>query len=85
MVQGGKFNGVGLVKPEALMARVRNRDTAKALAKKANYGLAANTKESYQTAVNHLKRCEDETGADMSLPFNETKPGSFLVGWKLED
>lgn len=80
MVQGGKFNGVGLVKPEALMARVRNKDTAEALARKANYGLAASTKESYQTAVNHLKRCEDETGADMSLPFNDNQTMEFL-GW----
>ena len=49
------------MKPEALMNRVKDQKTAEALAKKANYGLAANTQESYKTAINHLERCEEET------------------------
>ena len=77
---GGKFSEKGLVKPEALMTRVRHQKTAEALAKKANYGLAANTHDSYNTAINHLKRCEEETGVSMSLPFDDKKVMEFL-GW----
>ena len=68
------------MKPEALMNRVRNQKTAEALAKKANYGLAASTHDSYNTAINHLKRCEEETGVSMSLPFDDKKTMEFL-GW----
>ena len=75
-----KFNGEGLVKPEALLAKVKRKETAEALARKANYGLASSTKESYRTAINHLRRCEEEIGVDMSLPFDDNKTLEFL-GW----
>ena len=68
------------MKPEALMAKVKSRETAEALARKANYGLAENTKESYRTAINHLRRCEEDSGVDMSLPFDDNKTLQFL-GW----
>ena len=44
----GKFSGMGIVQPEALMDRVGDQKTAEALARKANYGLTANTQESYK-------------------------------------
>ena len=53
---------------------------AKALAEKANYGLAKKTWETYQTAANHLETCQQETGHDMSLPFSSVKTLQF-VGW----
>ena len=67
----GKFSERGLVKPEALLSKIRNARTAEALAKKANFGLSANTHESYKTAINHIRRCEEETLVDMSLPFDD--------------
>ena len=76
----GKFSSKGIVKAEALMTRVKDKKIAEALAKKANYGLAANTQESYKTAINHIKRCEEETGVSMSLPFDDKKTMEFL-GW----
>ena len=75
-----KFSGKGLVKAEALIPRLKSQRTAEALAKKANFGLSLNTHKSYQTAVNHLKKCEVETGVNMSLPFNPNKTLEFL-GW----
>ena len=76
----GKFSERGLVKPEALLSKIRNARTAEALSKKANFGLSANTHESYKTAINHIRRCEEETLVDMSLPFDEKKTLEFL-GW----
>ena len=75
-----KFSGEGLVRPEALVSKVKCKETAEALARKANYGMAASTKESYRTAINHLRRCEEESGVDMSLPFDDSKTFEFL-GW----
>ena len=68
------------MRPEALVSKVKCKETAEALARKANYGLASNTKESYRTAINHLRRCEEEIGVDMSLPFDDSKTFEFL-GW----
>jgi site-specific recombinase XerD len=75
-----KFSGVGLVRAEALMPKLRSQKTAEALARKANFGLASTTHETYKTAVNHLKRCQDETGVEMCLPFDQVKTLEFL-GW----
>ena len=55
----GKFSERGLVKPEALSSKLKN-GRAEALAKKANYRLAASTHEACTTAINHIKRCEEE-------------------------
>ena len=76
----GKFSGEGLVKPEALLYRVGSLRTAQALAKKANHGYASSTQESYQMAINHINRCEQEIGVNMSLPFDDKKTLEF-VGW----
>ena len=68
------------MKSEALSSKLKNERTAEALARKANYGLAASTHEAYKTAINHIKRCEEEVGIDMSLPFDENKTLEFM-GW----
>jgi site-specific recombinase XerC len=78
--ESGKFSGKGLVRPEALLKRVQSRETAAALARKANYGLARSTQDTYQVAVNHLERCELDTGVCMSLPFDDKKVMEFM-GW----
>ena len=75
-----KFSTAGLVEMEALLGKVKNPKTAQALADKANFGLSQKTWSTYQTTINHLERCREETGADMSLPFNEEKSLEF-VGW----
>ena len=75
-----KFSSKGLVSKEALYGRVKNPKTAEALAMKANFGLSKNTWATYQTTLNHLVACSEETGTDMSFPFNEEKTLEF-VGW----
>ena len=75
-----KYSGEGLVQAAAIEGRVRSRETARDLAKVANFGLAARTKETYQTTINHIGRCQEETGADMSLPFTLDKTLEF-IGW----
>ena len=75
-----KYSAKGMVRKEALYGRVRNPKTAEALAKKANFGLSKNTWETYQTTLNHLITCSEETGTDMSFPFDENKTLEF-VGW----
>ena len=62
------------------MGRVKDAGTAEALARKANYGLTINTHESYKVAINHIRRCEEDVGVNMSLPFNQSKTLEFL-GW----
>ena len=48
-----------------------------------NMALSENSKSQYQTAVNHIERCADYTGMDMSLPFNLAKTYNY-VGFLLE-
>ena len=60
--------------------KVKNLRTAEALASKANFGITSSTHKTYQTSISHVKKCEDDTGVDMSLPFNESKTLEF-VGW----
>ena len=77
-----KFSGQGLVHYSAIEGRVRSKETAKQLAKVANFGLTARTKETYQTPINHLILCQEETGADMTLPFDLNKTLEF-IGWMI--
>ena len=74
-----KFSSTGLVKEDMLARKVGHAKMGKALAGKANFGLAKNTMATYQTTINHLERCQRETGKDMSLPFNEVKTLQFVV------
>ena len=76
----GKFSNKGLVTASAFLSKVKNVKTAEALASKANFGLTANTHKTYQTSINHVKKCEEETGVSMALPFNESRTLEFL-GW----
>ena len=60
--------------------KVKDFKTAEALASKANFGITTNTHNTYQTSINHVKKCEEDTGVSMTLPFNENKTLEFL-GW----
>ena len=76
----GKYSNEGLVTASVFANKVSNLKTAEALASKANFGITKNTKNTYQTAIKHIKKCEDETGVSMTLPFNENQTLEFL-GW----
>ena len=75
-----KFSTNGLVKGDNLARKLGDAQMGKALAEKANFGLAKNTIATYQTTINHIERCQRETGKDMSLPFDEVKT-LRSVGW----
>jgi hypothetical protein len=62
------------------MVELGNETLALALSRKANFGLARNTWATYKTSVNHLGRCQNETGMNMNLPFDLKKTLTF-VGW----
>ena len=70
----------GLVTSSVLENRVVSKSTAKELATLANFGLSGKTWNTYQTTINHLNKCENDTGANMSLPFDLNKTLEF-IGW----
>jgi integrase len=55
-------------------------ETAQSLAALGNLGVSKNTWSTYRTAKVMLAKCEAETRADLSLPFNEKKTLIF-VDW----
>jgi hypothetical protein len=54
------------------------------LAETANFALAKSTWSTYKTTRNHLSKCEQQTGEDLSLPVNDAKTILFL-SWLLEE
>ena len=54
-----------------------------ALVSAANHSLAKSTWKSYQTAENHIKKCEKETGIKLRFPFG-TKETLTYIGWLLK-
>ena len=77
-----KFSGRGLVQLSALQSRLKDSKSAVALTTLANFGLANRTWATYGSAVNNLRRCEEETGIDMSLPFDPDKVLEFVAWMK---
>ena len=71
-----KFSKLGLVNPEAMMGV--EQGIANILCGMANFGLSANTWESYECVINNLARCEEATGKDMQLPFDSCKMLTFV-------
>ena len=53
------------------------------LVKAANHSLAKTTWKSYQTAENHIKKCEKDTGVKLRFPFGNRETLAY-VGWLLE-
>ena len=72
-----------MVQETTLVNKGLKPSSAKTLANYANHGLAQGTWSSYKTVWNHLSRCEEETGKDMSLPFT-TETTLTFVAWLLE-
>ena len=56
----------------------------KALVESSNQSLAHSTWGSYNTAENHIRRCESETGVKMSFPMDNRMILAF-VGWLIAD
>ena len=82
MSEKAKYTENGLIRFEAILGRVGNEATAQNITNKANFGLSHNTWKSYGSSINNLKRCQEDTGEDMSLPFDDNKTLKF-VGWML--
>ena len=80
--QHPKFSEKGLVKVSALASRMKHRKSAEALTELANFGLARRTWATYESAINNLKRCQEETGVDMKLPFTPNKVLEFIAWMK---
>lgn len=53
-------------------------ETAKALAALGNLGVAKSTWSTYRTAQTMVAKCQNDTGTDMSLPFDERKTLIFI-------
>ena len=53
------------------------------LVKAANHSLAKSTWKSYQTAENHIKKCEQYTGIKLRFPFGNRETLAY-IGWLLE-
>ena len=77
-----KFSGKGLVQLSALSSRVKDEKSAKVLAELANFGLAGRTWATYSSAINNLRRCQDDSGVDMTLPMNSNKILEFIAWMK---
>jgi hypothetical protein len=54
------------------------RETAAALAELGNMGISRSTWSTYKTAQTLLQKCESETNADLSIPFNQKKTLIFI-------
>ena len=80
-----KFSNKGLVQLSALSSRVQDVKSAETLTKLANFGLAGKTWETYGSAINNLKRCQEETGVDMTLPISSDKVLEFIAWMKVKN
>ena len=77
-----KFSGKGLVLESALASRVKDKKSAETLTRMAKFGLVGRTWATYGTAINNLRRCQEETGVDMCLPFGPNKVLEFIAWMK---
>ena len=80
-----KFSGKGLVQLSALSSRVQDKKSAETLTQLANYGLAGRTWETYGSAINNLRRYQEETGVDMTLPICSKKVLEFIAWMKTKN
>ena len=69
-----------MVKADTFVDKGLEEGLSQILAGMANHGLASRTWKGYEVVINHLTRCQLETGVDMSLPFDEVKLLT-IVGW----
>ena len=81
--QKQKYSKLGLVTPTMFGDKGVETEMADLLAGFANCGLSKSTHDTYSVVINHLTRCQQETGADMSLPMNTCQILTF-VGWMIK-
>ena len=72
-----------MMSSEALLKKGVRQEAADTLVKFANMGLTQTTWSSYKTVDNHIKRCQEDTGVDLSFPFSVDKTLT-LVAWMMD-
>ena len=83
-VGSGKYGKNGLYTTESFPIPNLTEKSKQFLAETANFSIAKSTWSTYKTTGNHLKKCQNITGQDMSLPMNTNQVTIFL-SWLLED
>ena len=78
-----KFSEHGMVSKETFENRGLGSRSAEVLSRLANFGLSKNTWTGYSTVKYHIEGCQQETGVDLSLPFNLYKT-LHLVAWMFD-
>ena len=73
-----RYSKNGLFTKEAFANQNLLANDAQLLAEMANMGLSESSHKVYQTAINHLKRCEIEDNVNLSLPFDISKTISYI-------
>ena len=77
-----KYSDEGWYKPETFSQHGISTDIATILANKANHGLAMSSWKSYASAINNIKKCNEDLQCNLELPFN-TKDTLNFIGWLL--
>ena len=73
-----KYSKHGLFTKETFLNQNIPTNEAQFLAEMANMGLSESSHKVYQTAINHLKRCENEKGVNLALPFDIPKTLHYI-------
>jgi len=79
-VENSKYGRSGLCSGGALEGLNLPADVASNLAELANFGVADNTWGTYRTADKMRKRCQEETGQNLQLPWGQRETLIF-VNW----
>lgn len=83
-VGSGKYGKSGLYTKDSFRRLNLSTKSKDFLADTANFALAKSTWSTYKTTKNHLRKCEQQTGEDLSLPTNYSKT-IFFLSWLLEE
>jgi hypothetical protein len=84
IIGSGKYGKAGLYTKESFRQQNLSEKSKSFLADTANFALAKSTWSTYKTTRNHLIKCQQQTGEDMSLP-TDTSKATFFLSWLLED
>ena len=79
----GRYKNSGMFKEQAFKDFNLPKEISDILRETANMALADKTKEKYNTALNNVKRAENELGEDLTFPWDNRKTLLF-VGWLLK-
>ena len=78
MAASWKYSKHGLFTKEIFINPNIPTNEAQFLAEMANMGLSESSHKVYQTAIKHLKRCEDEKGVNLALHFDISKTLNYI-------